>query len=319
MCKTDLTALESFRAYQAELVGAGLLIPSGVPGVYGRSGVFEDIVERFDAYVTRMGGHGSAEVIHFPPVINRAAYARLDHMESFPDLMGSVHSFMGGESAHAGMLRKKEEGKDWTGDLDPTRLMMVPAACYSLYPTATGTLPEEGRLVDIRSFVFRHEPSEDPARMQIFRMREYVRLGSPAQALEHRNRWIEKAGNILRSLGLDAKAVVANDPFFGRGGRMMAATQKEQNLKYELVAPICLEEKQTALASCNYHQDHFGKLFGIVTQDGESAHSACMGFGMERVALALFKAHGFAPASWPASVRAPLGIKEEKHATVAAH
>ena len=38
--------------------------------------------------------------------------------------------------------------------------------------------------------------------------------------------------------------------------------------------------------------------------DGEVAHSACVGFGMERIALALFRTHGLDPATWPVSVRA---------------
>ena len=54
-------------------------------------------------------------------------------------------------------------------------------------------------IVDLRSFVFRHEPSVDPARMQIFRQREYVRLGTPEQAQEHRDYWLKKGEEILAS------------------------------------------------------------------------------------------------------------------------
>lgn len=185
---------------------------------------------------------------------------------------------------------------------------MTPAACYPLYPTASGTLPEGGRTVDLVSFVFRHEPSIDPARMQIFRQHEYVRLGTPAQALEHRNYWLKRGEEMLRAVGLDVKAEVANDPFFGRGGRMMAASQKEQDLKYELVAPVASKEKLTAITSCNYHLDHFGLAFGIKTADGNVAHSACIGFGLERIALALFRVHGFIPGNWPAEVKQVLAL-----------
>ena len=114
-------------------------------------------------------------------------------METFPNLMGSVHTLHGhGPDHHLELMRKKAAGEDWTAQLRPTEVMMTPAACYPLYPTAAGTLREEGRTVDLRSFVFRHEPSIDPARMQIFRQREYVRLGTPAQALGHRDDWIER-------------------------------------------------------------------------------------------------------------------------------
>ncbi len=35
--------------------------------------------------------------------------------------------------------------------------------------------------------------------------------------------------------------------------------------------------------SFNCHQDHFLRLYGIHSQDGEIAHTACLGFGLERI------------------------------------
>jgi seryl-tRNA synthetase len=285
------------------LFAAGLFIPTGVRGVYGIAHAFEDVIEHFDAYATRMGADAHPEVLRFPPLLPRASYQKTDHLETFPNLMGSVHSFVGDERGSLALASKKAAGKDWSTDLSATQVMMTPAACYPLYPTATGTLPEGGRTVDLRSFVFRHEPSDDPARLQMFRMREFVRIGTPDQALSHRNHWLQRAEEMLRAVGLDVKPVIANDPFFGRGGRVMAATQREQELKYELVVPVTSEEVPTAVASCNYHLDHFGHSFDIHTADGAVAHSACVGFGLERVALALFKTHGFALAQWPSQVR----------------
>jgi seryl-tRNA synthetase len=308
MCISDDPITAAYLGYQEELVDAGLLIPLGVSGVYGFSGVFEGVIEHFEQFVTREGASLNAEVMRFPPLLCRQHYLGTDHMQNFPNLMGSVHSFTGNERGHLAMLQKKDRGDEWTADLTPTDIMLTPAACYPLYPTATGTLPEHGRTVDLRSFVFRREPSEDPARMQIFRQREYVRLGTPAQALAHRNYWLEKAEAILRAVELDVRPEVANDPFFGRGGKMMAAAQKEQDLKFELVVPVASKEKLTAVASCNYHLDHFGHAFGIHTDDGKPAHSACVGFGLERIALALFRAHGFQPSRWPAGVRRVLEL-----------
>lgn len=304
MCLSHDPVDEAYKQYQKELLEAGILLSSGVPGVYGLSGLFEDIVEAFERYVTHMGKGLNPEVFRFPPIINRNTYLATDHIETFPDLMGSVHSFMGKEKDHIKMVQKKEDGEDWTQDLSATEVMMVPAACYPLYPTAANTvLPEEGRIVDLRAFVFRHEPSPDPARMQIFRQREYVRLGTPEQAHSHRDYWLKQGEEMLRSVGLDVQPVVANDPFFGRGGRVMAATQKEQELKYELVVPVASTEKLTAVTSSNYHLDHFGHEFNIQTPDGNEAHTACVGFGLERITLALLKKHGFNPEQWPSEVK----------------
>jgi seryl-tRNA synthetase len=304
----NIEAKDAYRAYRDELIAARLLIPLGTQGVYGRSQLFELIVERFDDYVSRRGASLDYEVLHFPPVFHRSHYERTGHINSFPDLMGSVHGFCGAEREHRELITRLQRREDWAAALEPTELMLLPAACYPLYPVVSGVLPKGGRRFELKGFVFRREPSDDPARMQVFRMHEYIRLGSPEEALEHRDHWLQRGKEMLQALGLHVAAVLAADPFFGRGGRVMEAIQREQALKYELVTPICSDERPTAIASFNCHLDHFGLAFDIRTTEGRTAHSACVGFGLERVALALFKAHGFDPARWPKEVRGVLAL-----------
>ena len=83
---------------------------------------------------------------------------------------------------------------------------------------------------------------------------------------------------------------------------MLEATQREQELKLELLVQIAGDEP-TALASFNHHLDHFGSAFGIELSDGTTAHTACLGFGHERIVLALLRTHGLDPAGWPPQVR----------------
>lgn len=308
MCTPQGNLNADYELAQARLADAGLLIRLGVPGLYGLSGVFEGIVEAFEDLITRRSRALKPKVMRFPPAISRADYLRTTHIENFPDLLGSVHSFMGNEREHTRLLRQRDAGEEWTTALVPSRLMLTPAACYPLYPTVSGTLPDNGLLVDLRSFVFRHEPSPDPARMQFFRQREFVRLGSAEQARNHQDQWLALGQDIYRELGLDVRMVVANDPFFGRSGRIMAAAQTEQVLKYELVTTVASAQVPTAIASCNCHLDHFGESFGIHTADGSSAHTACIGFGLERTALALFFKHGFDPDHWPGEVKNLLAL-----------
>ena len=92
----------------------------------------------------------------------------------------------------------------------------------------------------------------------------------------------------------------ANDPFFGRVGRILADNQRAETLKYEIVSPIDSLERPNAIGSSNCHLDHFGQPFGIATADGEVAHSCCFGFGLDRITLALLRTHGLDPADWPA-------------------
>ncbi len=142
---------------------------------------------------------------------------------------------------------------------------------------------------------------------------EYGGLGldfvqTAEQALEHSEYWLKLGSEILVDVGLAVESVVANDPFFGRDGRMMAASQKEQVLKFELLHAVATDEKPTAITSCNYHQNYFGHTFGIQTVDGGDAHTSCIGFGLERIALALFMTHGFDPDQWPTDVKQVLEL-----------
>jgi seryl-tRNA synthetase len=297
--------MDAQAAYLSQLVEHGLLIPTGVDGLFGRSGVFEDVIERFNTLISKWGGVDGAEVMRFPPAINRQHFEESEYLKSFPQLAGTVHSFMGNERDHLTLLDNLEQKKDWTVGQKATQVVMTPAACYPIYPTMAkrGALPKDGRRVDVYSYCFRHEPSLDPARMQLFRMREYVRLGSPEQVMEFRTLWLDRGQKLMASLEVPLKIDVANDPFFGRAGKMLAVNQRDQNLKFELLIPITSEEKPTACLSFNYHQDHFGHLWQLQTHDGQVAHTACVGFGMERVTLALFKHHGFDVAKWPTTVR----------------
>ncbi len=289
-----------------ELVRHKLIIPVGVPGAFGRGAVFEDVLARFNDLVTRLAKHDGAEVMAFPPILDRQVFERSEYLDSFPQLAGTVFSFYGTDLQHKELSQRIHDKKPWEDLQKMTGVVLTPAACYPVYPSFTGTVPAEGRLVDMQNWVFRHEPSPEPTRMQAFRVREFVRVGSADAVIDWRNMWLARGVELLSSLGLPAKSDVAADPFFGRGGRMLAASQKEQKLKFEVLVPVISEDKPTAVCSFNYHQEHFGRIFEINTPDGAIAQTACLGFGMERVVMALFRTHGFTPAEWPKHVREQL-------------
>jgi seryl-tRNA synthetase len=285
-----------------------LLVETGVDGLYGRSGQFEDVIDGLVAAVSRMARGDKAERIHFPPGMPRATLEKSGYLKSFPQLAGCVHSFVGGEADHMALLGKLANGEDWSGAVAPTDVVLTPAACYPLYPAVAnrGALGADGALYDLTSYCFRHEPSKEPTRMQLFRMREFVRIGRPEQVTAFRETWLERGQDLVERLQLPAHVDLANDPFFGRTGKMLANNQRDAGLKFELLIPVNSAEAPTACMSFNYHQDHFGKLWGIRFADGSEAHSACVGLGLERLALALLNCHGLDPADWPAEVSATL-------------
>jgi seryl-tRNA synthetase len=288
------------------LVKHGLIVPVRVQGAFGRGAVFEDVLERFNGLVTQLSAGDGAEVYTFPPVIDRTIIEKTDYLDSFPNLAGTVFSFFGKERQALELSKKVHAGEPWGDTQGITDVCLNPAACYPVYPVIAGTLPDGGRLITMTNWVYRHEPSPEPTRMQSFRVREFVRAGSPDNAVEWRDMWLNRGVELLRGLGLPAEPDVAADPFFGRQGKMLADGQKAQKLKFEVLVPVISAEKPTAVCSFNYHQDHFGSVFGIKQPSGEVAHTACLGFGLERVVMALFRHHGFEPSKWPAAVRARL-------------
>jgi seryl-tRNA synthetase len=308
--ETDALGLAR-QSFRDELIEAQLLVPMGIDGLFGRGGVFEDIIEGIDTAVCRKGqaAYGDRPMrLRFPPLFTREAFEHTDYIASFPNLTGAVSTFTGGNKEHRALLADRDAGIPWDGHLSPAGTVLVSSACHPCYSTLPTVLPESGALMDIYGYCFRHEPAVDPARMQAFRQHEYVTVGTPQQAEDHRDSWVRYGMEVLQGLGLAATAVAANDPFFGRAGAMLATNQLDENLKTELTVRLYGElDDGTAVVSSNCHRDHFGSTFGISTANGEVAHSACVGFGMERIALALIRTHGVDPQGWPSDVRAYMG------------
>lgn len=58
------------------LFRSGLLIDTGIDGLYGRSGQFEDVIAAFERLIDTFGGSDGAEAMRFPPGMNRAFFER---------------------------------------------------------------------------------------------------------------------------------------------------------------------------------------------------------------------------------------------------
>ena len=294
-------------ALAAQLEAAGHQSPSGSLGIYGRSAEFEAVVDALGrALVAMEKPDETVDRMFFPPLEPKAAYLKTDYLASFPQLTGAVDTFTGGDKEHRALLKTYEQGGDWADELVPSGLMMVPATCHNVYPRYSGQLDGNKR-VEARSWCFRHEPEVDPMRMVCFRIYEQVFIGDPEAAVAHRETWMKNYVDLFGDLGLEVTTDVANDPFFGRAGKIMAAGQKSEALKFEVLTHV-YDDKPTAIASGNAHRTHFGENFGITLPDGSVAHSSCAGMGMERATIALLVRHGMDVGSWPREVLDRLGL-----------
>jgi seryl-tRNA synthetase len=296
-------------ARSLDAIAEALLLPSGIDGVYARTAAFEDIVNGLTALISRHR-EAETEVLRFPPVMSRRQLEKSGYLKSFPHFLGCVCCLTGAEMEIRGVVERFEADKDWTPALSAADLVLTPAACYPVYPlvASRGEIPAQGLKFDVAGDCFRREPSKDLDRLQSFRMREYVCVGTPKQVDDFRRRWLNWAPDFADKLGLKCRIEQASDAFFGRGGKLMAMSQIEQALKFELLVALRSATEPTACMSFNYHRDHFGAAWNLRNAAGEVAHTGCVAFGMDRLALALFAAHGLELAAWPPTVRRALAL-----------
>ena len=253
-------------AYLSRLMAARLLLPTSVPGIYGRGARFVEILEGLESCLTPLGRTESTHVWQCPPVLPHNAIEKYDRSPALP---------------HPRLAKEASLGD----------LVLAPAACCYVYPTLTGRLPAAGRVIDIESWCYRSAPSLNPMQMRAFRMREFVHAGSTSQSAAFRESWITQAQAFLSELGLESQL-------------------QTQAQTVDIMVPMLAGAAPTALLSVNAHGSHLGKLFDIRTHDGKLAHTACVAFGIERLALALLDQHGLQTCKWPESLRARLGLSE---------
>ena len=116
-----------------------------------------------------------------------------------------------------------------------------------------------------------------------------------------------RAQEIAADLGLKFRVDLASDPFFGRGGQMMAVSQVQQSLKFELLVPVRSEEQPTACMSFNYHHDHFGETWDLDDATASRRIPAASRSAWTAWRSRCSTTHGVDVEQWPApSVRAGL-------------
>lgn len=274
-----------------------LIMPAGAPGLSLFGPRFEELIDGLQADLSKQAVGEAPTRLGIQPVIARSTVERAGYVEAFPHLLGAVHTYEGDDRQWRSLTKEMEAGRDWSSEHRMSDAVVLPAVCYQVYPQLEGAKLEQACLFDITGYCYRHERSHEPGRMRSFRMREFVRLGEPEEVREWREAWLERGREWLASLGLDISVEAATDPFFGAAARLMQPLQEREQLKWELVTNVDAGTRQ-AVASSNYHKDHFGSTFEIQVAGG-AAHSACAAFGLERIALAVLNTHGDSPENWP--------------------
>jgi seryl-tRNA synthetase len=291
---------------EQSLIDNGWLTQWNAPGVAGFTGQWESVVDGLQAMITATESVPPIDTLNFPPVIARSVIDTTEYAESFPHLLGTIKTL--DESQAPEYLHAVAQGTPEDELREVSDVVIVPATCYSLYPLVAdaGEVPS-GKTYSVMGNCFRAEASTELGRFRSFRMREFVYFGSLDDTTAWRDRRADVAIEMFARLGMTADKELATDPFFRPLKRVMAPSQIEQQLKYELVVPVTAD-RRIAIASANLHKDHLCHRFEIHGEDGDVATSTCAAFGIERVILALIAHHGHKLEDWPDAVTSELAL-----------
>ncbi|MFC8719907.1 hypothetical protein [Kitasatospora sp. NPDC057198] len=275
-------------------------LPTAAPGVQLQPAAYEKLLGALRDSIARLAADEPFERLVVPPVISRATIERAGFAASFPQLLGTVHSYTGSAADWRRLSPLIAESGPWHARQEISDLVLLPAACYPVYAGLAGRELAEPVRYSVEAQCFRQEATAEPGRLRSFRMAELVTAGTAGHCQQWREHWLRKVADWLDGLGLKPAVELADDPFFGGGRKLYQSAQRAQELKFELRVPVA-DGLVQAIASANIHKDHFGEVFDF-TADGTTGHTACTAFGLDRIALALLHTHGARPADWPEPV-----------------
>ncbi len=246
----------------------------------------------------------------YPALIDPDVLARCGYFSSFPHSVCLVSHLTEDFDAIEAFRAANTESSSLRVP-DPAALThkdaaLRPAVCLPVYRALEGTtLPERGLTITTEGKAFRYESRnlEGMQRLWDFSMREIVFVGSARVVEEQRARVVETVCALMREWDLAFRLVSASDPFFATVRGTKALWQRSRGLKYEMLVDVGAGMGPIAAGSINMAGAIFGHAFGIRTHQGETATTACVGFGLERLVLALFSQHGFEPSRWPRALR----------------
>ena len=207
----------------------------------------------------------------FPPIMPREEFLLTDYVRSFPDLVGSIDVFTGGDKEHRALLDGARGGRrlDRAPRRRPRWCCRRRSATRSTAP-CPHDIPADGLRRGVLRLVVppRAEPRPGPdADLPDLRVR--ARSGRRSRRSRTATSGCERGLAALTALGLPVRSEAANDPFFGRVGRMLAANQLDLGAEVRDGASTSPRSSPPRSGPRNYHEDHFGHAFGLHLADGD--------------------------------------------------
>ena len=296
-----------------ELMARGEMSQEDV-GIYSLGPLMSRLIDYFESKFLLLAESFGARPYRFPTLLPAKLLGRINYFRAFPHSLSFVTHLREDLDIIDNFARTAScDDHGLNAPLDsfaPIPALLSPAVCYHLYfSLADKPLPDGKLAATAVGHCYRYESTNliSLERLWNFSLREVIFVGSKDFVVENREAARERMKSVFEEFGMAYRVESATDPFFVGEFRKQTAFQSAFQLKFEIRARLPFKESTLAVGSYNYHQDFFGRNLNISLPDGSPAHTACVGFGLERMAYAFLAQFGFDQKVWPAAVRNALG------------
>lgn len=234
------------------------------------------IISEFDQMICEYIKKYDAKQIAIPALINGEILKTCGYFDKSPDQLTVASAAKKDQYLE---IKKEQTMSDDT--TTSTNFYFTPAACLHMYPLLKELQPKEPLCLSTKARVYRYEGGEHDGVQHLwdFTVREIVFTGDEPTVRGRLKEMEDFIMEYVSSIRDDVKVQPAYDHFYlGSASAAMRKLQLNNNLKRELVLP--LNGKELALASFNFHGNHFSRPFHF--DQGGTIVSGCVGFGLER-------------------------------------
>jgi seryl-tRNA synthetase len=245
----------------------------------------QEIYQKLESIFLHWASATRASSVRYPALLRVSDLDRLNYFRNFPHLVLCACGL--DLSAHVGHGQRQGDIAALTpAELSGAEYCLPPAACYNVYLSLRGQHLTVPRHVTTVGTCFRNEEHYDGLRrLRAFTLREIVCVGDAAAVKRHLQTYRAIIVAFLKHLGLPVSIEKASDPFFDKDGTAARAARIFPT-KEEIVF-----RDELAIGSLNYHRRFFGERCEI-SFDRDTAHTGCVGFGIERWIQALSEHFG---------------------------
>jgi len=281
-------------------------------GKYVYSGDVAQVFRGIDDLFRGWAETQAADEEFFPVSVRTESLAKAGYFNSFSQhayfvspLTLSVEAI---ESAQSGEIFDAEADASVKQHLQTPEWVLSPTVCHHCFESRSGRTESSQQTVTALNQCSRYEVHDTGGlqRLRHYWMREIIYFRPNAKDVQSALDDILKVTtDYLRKWGISFRVSSASDPFFLDSGSSKRLFQTSFLLKRELQLPV--EGKHIACASFNNHQESLTGAFEISAEEGSVA-SGCVGWGYDRLILALFSQLGPNVDQWPEAVRSDLNL-----------